>query len=815
MSKGNRGLATCVAGVLLAGALAAAGEPEKLFQELFGPEAKKVDATPSKLDDVEFATKLLKASRTLTEAPEFRLYLCEKVYDYGIRNPKGYPSAETALNLLGESAPDRQEQWDEKRLELYLLQYRGARGASKRPLGESYITQSIVVGDHKGAKGHWSEAAKFYQQAVNTATYLRSLQKAQAAEKLAQAEQMKQAEQLEERLKGEPQNAAARVALVKLYIELDHPAEAAKYVDPIVGEPWRTCVPLAAKPATDLPTQVCYELGNWYRTLAFSSRPPAKLTLAQRAKDYYLTYLDKLRADGARADQLEEARRKINAALKEVGQTPLPTSTAFEDPAVQKAMDKAIAYLWSQQVGLGCWQVYTGTSSSYSEGYYNTRPTAQVMLALLEGGAKFTDKRLAKALRYLEMHTTPRTEALALRALVWEHAYRQRKGVYLRRMGVDVLSLIRGTTTGGYYYRVDYSYSSTYNCYSWSPPLAVAAGDQQKLSVPRKYWEACLSYWIKQQKADGGWACRDYGSSTMRTGSASSIFWTTTGLATCALCLRQLYGPETVRRMSGPNFECLRKGLAWLDKELRTVASLRGETSYYYSSYRSRENTVYDALWHLSRLGLLTGRKRIGSIDWYRAGCDYLLSTQSADGSWGDATDTARAILFLINGRKLHESGLAVAGPATPVTPTVGAAETDPTRKAARDKIEVLKERLQTNPKSESIAQELLRLYVVELEEPASAAAYADKTGDKDAPKRVGLAAQDASSFSEEQCLDMAEWYIALAEGSSRPGRVRVLTNAAACYQRFLSLHTAGDAQRLKARLGLQKAQSMLAEMKD
>ena len=789
----------------------AAPKPEKLFQELFGAEARKVQASSSRLDDALFAQKLLKNSRTLTEAPAFRLYLYEKVYEFGIRSPKGYAAAQTALNLLVQSLPNRQEEWDENRLELYKLQYRAAVGTAKRTRGESYITQCMVVGDHKAAKGKWRDAAGFYNQAVSTATLLRSLQKPQAAEKLAKAEQMKRIEQLVEQLEKDPTKTTTRVALVRMYVELDDVPSAAKYVNPTVGEPWRTYVPLAAKPAAGLPTQVCYELGNWYRTLAFSARPGARDVLAGRAKDYYLSYLQKLRTGGATVGQLEGARLKINTALKGVGQRPLPRETVSGQPGVQRAMDKAIAYLWSQQVGLGSWPV--STSSSYTEGYYNTRPTAQVMLALMGTGVKLRDKRLSKALRYLETRNTPRTEGIALRAMVWEQAYRQRGGLYHRRLGRDVNALIVGTTTGGYYYRVDYGSSSSQNCYSWSPPMGVAAGARQRVRVPRKYWQVCLTYWTKQQKADGGWAYQT--TSTASSRGKPSAYWTTAGLATCALCLRQLYGPEAVRRMSGSSTECLRKGFSWMDKNFRGVVGLRGDSSYYLSTYRSSENSVYAGLWHLSRLGLLTGRRKIADLDWYRVGCEYLLSTQGADGSWGDPTSTARAILFLVNGRKLHDSGIAAVTPVTPIGRTGVVAETDPVKRIARKKADVLKERLKTKPDSTTIPQELVRLYVVELEEPASAVPYADKTGQKGTPRLVALASQDAASLSQAQCLNMAQWYVALTEGSSKPGRRRALSQAITCYKRFLTLHRKGDAARLKAKLGLQKAESLLGEIKD
>lgn len=815
LSKGGWTCLSCIWAVLPAASAVGAAAPEKLFQELFGAEAKKVAATPAKTDDVELAQKLLKSSNTLTEAPALRVYLSEKAYEFGMAAPQGYGTAQAALNLLDTSAPERKEQWDEKRLELYKALYRTGKSADKKTAGENYVTQCLVVGDNKANAGLWAEAVALYQQAVSTATFIRSLQKAEAAERLATANQMKDIEQLKEQLKKDPENAAVRMALIRTYVELDQPGWAVPYVNhPNVGEAWRTYVPLAAKGIDALPTQVCLELGNWYKTLAAGALADARSALAKRARSYYITYLRKARAGGATANALADAREKINAALVQVGQAKLPDQVASYSPAAEQALKKAVEYLWSQQAGDGSWPCRSSSYSAYSKGYYSTRSTAAALLALFRAGAGMSDKRVANALNFLGTTNTPITDGVAMRALVWNEAQLRRSGIFYKGLKSDVGALLIATNDGGHYTRVytsSYSYPSD-NAHSWTPPIAVQAGDKARLKVPRKYWQLVLSYWAKQQKADGGWASNSSSSSSYGT---PNCLWAAIGTATVATALENLYGPEAVKRMSGANYAALKNGLGYLDKNLRSIASLKGRysSSSSYSSYYGSYGTVYDGLWCLSRLGMATSRKDIGSVDWCRAGSEFLVSTQQPNGSWGGDVETARAILFLVNCARAEKAGVAGAAKITPVALKPVAAE-DPLQKIALKKIGLMKERLAQNPSSTTIPKELVRLYVVELQTPGPAMAYAARTGDKETPQLVGLASKDVGSLAEQECLKLAKWYTELAGGSSIAGQRHACTRAEACYERFLEKHTRRDADYLRAKLGLQGVQAQLAGLK-
>ncbi len=804
--------------VLVGAAPSAAADPAEMYKELFGAEAAKVSRTPSKADDGEFAGKLLQAAGTLTEAPELRVYIYEKACHFGLEAPTGYKHAERALSALGAAAPDRQNEWDELALKLRRLAYRDAQGPAKRTTGEALIGQLLRVGEARAGGGKWSEALDLYKQALTTATYIRSPRKDKIIEKVNLAEEMKEVETLQRRVEADPDNAVLRAALIRMLLGMGKPGLAAKHVSPALDEVYRTYVPLAAKPIEGLPTQVCLELGNWYSSLASSAGPTTKATFALRSKEYFAAYLRRAQADGIDAEQLNRQRERINARLRELGAGKLLGDAALGGPEVQEALRKAVKYLWSQQAGDGSWQLYSSSSSSLSMGYYNTRPTAAALTALLHSGAEGSDARVVKALRWLSTHNTPQTEGMAVRCQAWGLAHRHRGASYMRRLGKDVAALIRGTRNGGYGSTVTSTYSSYPYC-SWYAPIGVAVGDRQGMKVPSKYWLLVMKYWTGLQKGDGSWGSA-YGSSSSRRGS--STLWTVMGTGTVALCLERLHGRNVTASMSGPAFEPLRRGMDWLDENLTAVTRLKDggySTSSSYS-YSTTYATHYEGLYVLSRLGRITGRKTIGKLEWPKAGADYLVSTQAANGSWSGTLGTSRALMFLANVRKFNEKvlfgedGPPAGGGEDAAPPAAGGDDReDPARRIARRKIETMKKRLAEKPDSEDIARELVRLYAVELQSPARAMEYAGKTGQPDTAEMLKLAGKSVLLLKEDECLALAGWYAEQAEGSSIAGRKHALSRAETCYRRFLAQHERGDAKKLKAKLGLEKTREALAEL--
>jgi hypothetical protein len=137
----------------------------------------------------------------------------------------------------------------------------------------------------------------------------------------------KQLAALKEKLEAKPDDAAARKELVRLYlVELDNPAEAAKFVDEGLDEATRKYVPAAAKPLEEAPELACRELGEWYRGLADQAQTAAgKGAMLRRAQVYYERFLNTHPADDlARATATLTLKRIQDALAKLPAGKPTP-----------------------------------------------------------------------------------------------------------------------------------------------------------------------------------------------------------------------------------------------------------------------------------------------------------------------------------------------------------------------------------------------------------------------------------------------------------------------------------------------------------
>ena len=94
-----------------------------------------------------------------------------------------------------------------------------------------------------------------------------------------------------EALATNPANAVASLELVNIYLlELDNPMAASRFTRFIADEKAKKLVPLAARPAEDLTSEQCMELGEWYEKLA--GEPAAsKPAMLKRARLYYEQFL--------------------------------------------------------------------------------------------------------------------------------------------------------------------------------------------------------------------------------------------------------------------------------------------------------------------------------------------------------------------------------------------------------------------------------------------------------------------------------------------------------------------------------------------
>lgn len=114
---------------------------------------------------------------------------------------------------------------------------------------------------------------------------------------------------------------------------------------------------------------------------------------------------------------------------------------------------------------------------------------------------------------------------------------------------------------------------------------------------------------------------------------------TTAGVASVAICAEGLWRS---RRFSGAErrraADAVQDGLAWMQENFSVTRNV---------GHPDNAHVLY-YLYGLERMGMLAGRRWIGSHDWYKLGADRLLETQDARrGGWGNHVPTSYAVLFL------------------------------------------------------------------------------------------------------------------------------------------------------------------------
>jgi len=310
-----------------------ADEAADTFNKLYGDDLKRVAATPSPADDVALAKQLLEAAGKVTNQPDFLALLCEKACELAIKDPTGYSTAKAAAELLAANVPEKKVESLQKIAAMYQHAYTTARVDARARAGEALIESLKVLANAQIAAEDADGAGATLKQALAVATAIKSESKAAVQAQLAgltsQQQIEKQIAALKAKLDADPKDAASRKELVRLYVvELNTPAEAAKFIDETLDDATRKYVPAAAKLVEDAPEAACMELGDWYKGLADQAAAPAsKGAMLERAKAYYARFVDLHKVDDVARAGATLMLKKIDDALAKLGPAPKPKSS--------------------------------------------------------------------------------------------------------------------------------------------------------------------------------------------------------------------------------------------------------------------------------------------------------------------------------------------------------------------------------------------------------------------------------------------------------------------------------------------------------
>jgi len=315
----------------------AMADAEAEYKMLFGQDEAKVAASRNTKDAAAFAAKLLNAAKSVGDQKDLQALLCEKAYEFGLKDPSGQQTGVEALKLLGEAAPDKKAQAQERLLKVMQSRFAKSTGAERKRLGEELVDLLVSRGDQRAEAKAPAEAAALYRQALSIATGIGAEQTKEIMDKIKGISSALEAEKkladLKAKLEADPKNTAVRTSLILAYLgELDNPVEGAKLVNGDLDEKLRTYVPLAAKPLADLDEAACLELAYWYAELAEKAPPADKGILLGRAKACCERYLSLHTAQDVN-------RLKATLLLEKVGKGANSTPKNAQPPKKQIPTD--------------------------------------------------------------------------------------------------------------------------------------------------------------------------------------------------------------------------------------------------------------------------------------------------------------------------------------------------------------------------------------------------------------------------------------------------------------------------------------------
>lgn len=282
---------------------------------------------------------------------------------------------------------------------------------------------------------------------------------------------------------------------------------------------------------------------------------------------------------------------------------------------------------------------------------------ALVCLALLHDRVDRRDPVLRDGLERLARANLTRTYDLALRLMV-AHELADARGA-----AADLERLLANQIdAGGFSYTGHEPWDLSNTQYA---ALGLRAAHALGSEAPRVVWRRLARAVAGIQRRDGGFPYRE--------GQRSTGSMTVAGIAVLEIC-RQRLGGETAGRLG------LRRRIfhawRWLARHAsKLLGNARMQWSYYFH-------------YGLERAAILSGREKVGEVDWYDVGAHMLLDQQMEDGGWhrdrafprarvdrSEPVGTAFAVLFLRRGFRRTLAPITPGGGVSARTLPVGADE--------------------------------------------------------------------------------------------------------------------------------------------
>jgi len=297
-----------------------------------------------------------------------------------------------------------------------------------------------------------------------------------------------------------------------------------------------------------------------------------------------------------------------------------PAPREVADADVDRAINEAVRFLYGLQGANGHFRHYHRDVPRGGQ-------TALALLALLEAGESPNLERMTKGLDALAALKTENLYVVATRAMALSQA--GGKEAYRKRLRADAQWLTKGAGRYGAWGYGGPERTGDNSCSQFAL-LALWEADRAGLKAPPALIRQVEKTWLARQHPDGGWTYAGLGD----VKTASTLTMTTAGLASLYICQDVL----TTGCRTYPHQDAADAAWAYLTKHLKR--------DYHKNGYLA---------FCVQRVGMTTGRKFIGGMDWFAVAAEQLCKPNPYGrryrGKWGPTVRAALELLFLARGR--------------------------------------------------------------------------------------------------------------------------------------------------------------------
>lgn len=314
----------------------------------------------------------------------------------------------------------------------------------------------------------------------------------------------------------------------------------------------------------------------------------------------------------------------------------LAAAREVADSDISRVIDEIKRYLYAQEKADGTWP------SPQMPNVPGAGPGALALFALLEADEEIDNPQIKLALNALASQNLngcgQRTYVTALRTMIFSQVVpRQKDSNYKELLKKEIDWLKKGDrgektllNEGAWHYQGPDSGGD--NSCSQMGLLALWEADAAGQEIEAKLFQKIENTWVTRQQADGGWGYAP-------ENKATTVSMTAAGLASMFICRDILNAPAASYQQKQ---KCIDAAWGYLGKTLDP-------------NFVSYQYTRGYLPFCVQRVGMTTGRKFIGKMDWFAEGaavlCEPKPGGRGYGGQWGSIVEAGFELIFLARGQ--------------------------------------------------------------------------------------------------------------------------------------------------------------------